>query len=103
MPDPSLPDLPNLPYDHYLAYQELVELLVSFQSARPDLLSLQAIGRSHEGREIHLATVTRLSTGPAAEKPAVWVDGNIHATEVSPTTACLALIRKLLADDGKDP
>jgi hypothetical protein len=36
------------------------------------------------------------------EKPAVYADGNIHATEVSPTTACTYLIHKLLTRYGTD-
>lgn len=94
--------LPDLPYDHYLTYRELTAFLQACAEARPDLLRLETIGQSHEGREIHLVTVTRFATGPDTEKPALWVDGNIHATEVSPTTACLTLIRKLLAEDGQD-
>jgi len=92
--------VPEIPYDHYLPYSELMELLHAFAAARPDLLRLETIGHSHEGREIPLAAVTRFETGLDTEKPAFWVDGNIHATEVSPTTACLTLIRKLLAEDG---
>jgi murein tripeptide amidase MpaA len=95
--------LPELPYDHYLTYRELTDLLESYQAARPDLVRLETLGESHEGREIHLAVVTRFETGIDTEKPALWVDGNIHATEVSPTTACLTLMHKLLSQDGEDP
>jgi murein tripeptide amidase MpaA len=95
--------IPDVPYDHYLTYQELTQLLQSFEAARPDLMRIESLGESHEGREIYLVSITRLSTGLDTEKPALWVDGNIHATEVSPTTACLTLIHKLLSEDGADP
>lgn len=95
--------LPPIPFDHYLSYTELADLLHELAAARPDLVRLETIGRSHEGREIPLAVVTRFETGPDTEKPAFWVDGNIHATEVSPTTACLVLLHKLLAEDGRNP
>jgi murein tripeptide amidase MpaA len=95
--------LPAVPYDHYLPYAELTELLQAFAAARPDLVRLEVIGKSHEGRDIHLAAVTRFSNGLDTEKPAFWVDGNIHATEVSPTTACLTLLHKLLSEDGENP
>jgi murein tripeptide amidase MpaA len=95
--------LPPLPYDHYLPYRELTDLLHAWAEVRPDLLRLETIGKSHEGRDIYLAVVTRFATGPDTEKPAFWVDGNIHATEVSPTTACLTLVHKLLSEDGSDP
>jgi murein tripeptide amidase MpaA len=94
--------LSQLPYDHYLNYQELNELLQHYAATRPDVVRLETIGKSHEGRDIHLVTITRFATGIDAEKPALWVDGNIHATEVSPTTACLTLIEKLLNQDGTD-
>jgi murein tripeptide amidase MpaA len=99
---PSDTSVPPIPYDHYLPYAELVELLQGLAAARPDLMRLEVIGTSHEGREIYAATVTRFSTGLDSEKPAFWVDANIHATEVSPTTAALTLIHKLLAEDGTD-
>jgi murein tripeptide amidase MpaA len=95
--------VPPVPYDHYLTYAEVRDLLDGFAAARPDLIRLETIGSSHEGREIPLVVVTRFATGLDSEKPALWVDGNIHATEVSPTTACLTLIRKLLTEDGVDP
>lgn len=99
----ELAPVPELPYDHYLTYRELTELLHGFAAARPDLVRLEVIGQSHEGRDIHLVTVTRFATGLDTEKPAFWIDANIHATEVSPTTAALTLIRKLLVEDGENP
>ncbi len=91
-----------VPYDHYLTYDEIRSLLRTWAAARPDLLRVEQIGTSHEGREILLATVTRFATGTDSEKPALWVDANIHATEVSPTTASLCLIHKLLSRDGEE-
>ncbi|HKH39540.1 MAG TPA: M14 family zinc carboxypeptidase, partial [Rubrobacter sp.] len=52
--------------------------------------------RSYEGREIWLAELTNLKTGPAETKPAFWVDGNIHAGEVTGSMAALYLIEHLL-------
>lgn len=94
--------IPPVPYGHYLPYSELTELLHAFAAARPDLVRLETIGKSHEGRDIHLAIITRFETGLDIEKPAFWVDGNIHATEVSPATACLTLVHKLLSEDGSN-
>ena len=95
--------LPAIPFDHYLSYAELMDLIQMLAAARPDLVRVESIGTSHEGREIPLVVVTRFETGLDTEKPAFWVDGNIHATEVSPTTACLVLLRKLLSEDGTNP
>ena len=42
----SHPPLPNVPYDHYLPYAELSDVLHRFAEARPDLLRLEVIGQS---------------------------------------------------------
>ena len=36
---------------------------------------------------------SRWETGPADEKPAIWIDANIHAAEVTTSSAALATIR----------
>lgn len=87
----------------YLRYEELTAALQALAARRPDLVSLESLGRSHEGREIWCATVTRHDARLPREKPAVWVDGNIHATEVSASSACLYLLETLVAGDGVRP
>jgi murein tripeptide amidase MpaA len=47
-----------------------------------------------------LATVTNWSTGEGKDKPALWVDGNIHAAELAPSSACLFLINRLVTEHG---
>ncbi|NJO20568.1 MAG: carboxypeptidase, partial [Spirulinaceae cyanobacterium RM2_2_10] len=88
--------------DRYYRYAELTEILQDCAAAYPHLVSLSSIGRSYEGRDLWLLTVTHQATGPAAEKPALWIDGNIHATELAPTTACLHLLQVLLNGYGDD-
>ena len=46
---------------------ELTETLQAWAGEAPRLLELESLGRSYEGREIWLATVTNLDTGPASE------------------------------------
>jgi murein tripeptide amidase MpaA len=89
-------------FDHYYPYDELTKHLQSLAAKRPDLLTFESIGKSHEGRDIWCATVTNSATGPAADKPAFWVDGNIHATEVSAASASLYLLNKLVTEYGTD-
>ena len=50
-----------------------------------------------------MLTVTNAATGPAADKPAFWVDGNIHATEVAASAANLYFLHTLVTQYGKDP
>ena len=95
------PTMPELQFDTYYRYDDLTEILRAFAAERPDLVTLSSIGTSFEGREVWLATVTNAATGPAEEKPALWVDGNIHATEVSPSTACLYFLNFLVREYGR--
>lgn len=90
-------------FDHYMPYDELCEQLRRLAEERPDLFALESIGRSYEGRDIWCMTVTNQSTGPAHEKPAFWIDGNIHATEVSAASACLHFLLRLERGYGSDP
>lgn len=91
------------PVDRFLRHDELTSLLHAAAAAHPDLLAVTSIGQSYEGREIWLATVTDEATGPHHEKPAMWVDANIHATEVTGGAAALNLIQVLLGGHGDDP
>ncbi len=74
--------MPATRFDRYYRYDDLTRLLSAYAQEHPDLIRLESIGKSFEGRDIWLVTVTNVATGPAAEKPALWVDGNIHASEV---------------------
>jgi murein tripeptide amidase MpaA len=94
--------MPEVRFDTYYRYDELVRILQGYAEEHPGLVRLESMGQSYEGRDIWLATVTRFETGEAEEKPALWVDGNIHASEVSPSTACLYLIDRLVTGYGAD-
>ena len=94
--------MPDVQFDRYYRYDDLTRILNAFVSEYPHLVSVESIGTSYEGRDIWLVTVTNSETGVAEEKPALWADGNIHASEVSPSSACLYLINKLTTEYGQD-
>lgn len=94
--------MPEIHFDRYYRYDDLTRLLHAYAAEFPQLVQVQSLGKSYEGREIWLATLTNTASGAAADKPALWVDGNIHASEVSPSSACLYLIHKLTDAYGAD-
>ncbi|HYQ99751.1 MAG TPA: M14 family metallopeptidase [Casimicrobiaceae bacterium] len=94
--------MPTIAFDRFHRYAELTAILNAFAAEHPELVTLESIGKSHEGRDIWVATVTNAATGPAAEKPAFWVDGNIHATEVAASAATLYFLHTLVGQYGKD-
>src|SRR5512135_3163600 len=94
--------MPRARFDKYYRYAELTTLLHEYASKYPKLLKIQSIGKSNEGRDVWLLTATNFETGPDTEKPAVWVDGNIHASEVAASAAALYHIHTLVTRYGKD-
>ena len=94
--------MPHVSFDRFYRYAELTELLHAFAREHPHLVAIESIGRSHEGRDIWTLTVTNAATGPAADKPAFWVDGNIHSTEVAASSAALYFLDFLVREHGRD-
>ncbi len=94
--------MPEIHFDRYYRYDDLTRLLHAYAAEFPQFVQVQSLGKSYEGREIWLATLTNTASGAAEDKPALWVDGNIHASEVSPSSACLYLIHKLTSAYGVD-
>jgi len=90
--------LPPLPFEHFFSYAEMEAILRGLAAARPEWARLHSLGRSREGRELYCLTVTDATTGPAEDKPAYLIHGNIHAGELSGTHAALYTARQLLAD-----
>ena len=86
----------------YFNNSELASILQEWVESYPQLARLSELGRSHESRPIHLLTLTNRETGSDKEKPALWVDANIHATEVAGTTVALCIAYSLLSGFGTD-
>jgi hypothetical protein len=84
-----------------MAYDELTAFVEELAASAPGMVRLRSIGDSREGRAIHLLAITDESTGPAEEKPAYLVHGNIHAVELAGTHAALFTARKLAAEGRK--
>ena len=90
--------MPNVDFDRYYRYDELTQVLQAYEKENPGLVKLSSIGQSQEGREIWMLTVTDASTGAAETKPGFWCDGNIHASEVSASTAMLKIVDLLVSE-----
>ncbi|HXD08807.1 MAG TPA: M14 family metallopeptidase [Anaerolineales bacterium] len=94
--------MPNIKFNRFYRYNELTRLIKAYAREYPNLIRLQSIGKSHEGREMWLVTSTNFKSGNEAEKPAMWVDGNLHASEVTGSAAALYLIHTLVTKYKKD-
>ena len=83
--------------NHYFSNEEMQSQLEEWAQSYPDLLRVEHLGNSYEGRPILLAILTRQDNGVDHQKPAVWVDANIHATEITGTTTALRLLEQKVA------
>ena len=91
-----MPAIPVPRFDQFYRYDELTRLLRDYAAAAPDLVSLSSLGKSWEDRDIWLLTITHQATGADVDKPAFWIDGNIHAAELTACTACLYWLHTLV-------
>lgn len=78
----------------YLDYAELRQQLAAWSERHPDVVRVTSLGRSAAGREIPLLAIGRR---PDEARPAVWIDGNMHASEVCGSSVALAIAEDILA------
>ena len=89
-------------FNHYFDNEELDAVLTGWTDSYPQLTNVSELGKSHEGKAIPLLTLTNKKTGAASDKAAIWIDANIHATEVAGTTVALHIAHTLLTGYGSD-
>jgi len=94
--------MPRPRFNKFYRYDELTKLLKVYVKEYSKLFKLESIGKSYEDRDVWLITATNFKSGDDADKPALWVDGNIHASEVTASAACLYFIHTLATKYGKD-
>jgi hypothetical protein len=75
----------HLTWDRFYDHAAIGEIGRRLQAAHPNTCRLSSIGKSHEGRDLWMITVTDFTTGEADRKPAMYIDGNIHSNEVQGT------------------
>jgi hypothetical protein len=78
----------------YLDHAEITATLQRFVAENPQTARLQSIGTSSEGRELWVLVVGK---EPERTRPALWLDGNMHAMEMTGSCAALAFAEDLLA------
>jgi murein tripeptide amidase MpaA len=93
---------PMLRFDDYYRYAELTRALEELTAAYPDLCQMGSVGQSWEGRDVWYVTLTNQATGSHDSKPAIYIDGNTHAGEVTGSMVALYTIDYLLKNYGVD-
>jgi Zinc carboxypeptidase len=83
-------------WDRFHDYKAVVELMQAMQKRWPEYISLAPIGKSVQGRTLWVMTVNDKKTGKHTDKPAMYVDANIHGNEVQGTEAALYMVWYML-------
>ena len=93
-----MPDFPVPRFDQFYRHAELTRLLQRLcrGAARPGAAAL-ASARATRAATSGWLTLTNTATGADTDKPAFWVDGNIHAAELTASTACLYWLHQLVS------
>lgn len=76
-------------WNRYYNHAGITDICKKLAAAHPDLIKLSSIGKSYQGREMWLLTVTDFKTGKPEEKPGFYIDGNIHSNEIQGTEMAL--------------
>jgi hypothetical protein len=69
-------------WNRYNTYDGIVDIMEKIAKAYPKLARLESIGKSYENRSIYMLTISDFNTGNPDEKPAMYIDGNIHSNEI---------------------
>lgn len=77
-------------------HEEVTRLVRGWAEQYPDLVGIESIGKSIQGRDLWLLTITDTGTGAAEEKPALWFDAHSDAPQVLTKEVALQFIDHLL-------
>jgi hypothetical protein len=76
-------------WNKYYTNQGIADLCTRLAKAYPDLVSMEIIGKSYQGRDIYLLTISDKKAKDPSQKPGFWIDGNIHSVELQGTEMAL--------------
>lgn len=89
-------------WNRYHDYAAATEIMKQLAAAHPQRAKLQSLGKSTEGREMWVLTITNHNAGKETDKPGFWIDAGIHANEVQATEVALYTAWYLLETYGRN-
>lgn len=76
-------------WNKYYTNAGIADLCSRLAKAYPNLVTMESIGKSYQGRDIIVLTVSDKKAGNPDLKPGFWIDGNIHSIELQGTEMAL--------------
>lgn len=89
-------------FKHYHKYTEMVDFFKKWEKQYPNLIDLYVVAKSYGGLDIYQLTVTNKKTGKDTDKPAMYIEGNRHAGEVTAAESAFWMLNYMLTNYGKD-
>jgi hypothetical protein len=92
-------------WNFYRDYAQATGLLKQIAAAHPEICRIESLGTSYGGREMWVMTISNQARGDQAaenRKPAMWIDGGIHANEVQAVDVVLYTAWYLTESYGKN-
>ncbi|MFG0245348.1 MAG: M14 family metallopeptidase [Phycisphaerales bacterium JB052] len=97
----QIPSKVDVAWNRFYDYEEVTQIVKDLVAAYPDLLSVESLGKSEQGRDLWVVTLNNPETGKAEDKPAMYIDGNVHGNEVQATETVLYAIWYLTKSYGE--
>ncbi len=76
-------------WNRYYTDEGITDLCTKLAKAWPDLVTMESAGKSYQGRDIIVLTISDKRAGNPDYKPGFWIDGNIHSIELQGTEMAL--------------
>ncbi len=76
-------------WNRYHDYTAATRLLQALAKAFPDRTRLVSLGPSYGNRQMWVLAITNFKTGSDIDRPAMWIDGGIHANEIQASEVVL--------------
>ena len=69
-------------WNRYNTYAGIAKICTEITQAYPYLAKVESIGKSYEGKDILMLTITNFQSKKPEDKPGFYIDGNIHSNEI---------------------
>jgi len=89
----------DMTWTEYHSLEDMYSFLDYLESTY-DFVSTESVGKSYEGRDMRVAKICK---GGCGNKPAVWIDGGIHAREWISPAAVTWMLREVVENDAEHP
>ena len=72
----------KMSWDNYHDYAQVTQLGRDLVKAYPNLVKMESVGKSYEGRDLWVLTISDFNSDKVENKPGFYIDGGIHANEM---------------------